>query len=365
VRSGLFPQPSLAPFTTTLEQDTIIRAAYHGGTSFLINHYAKDVFSFDINSLYPFLKIQPLYIGKPTYVPAEKLPPYQIRGFLGLVCATVTVPEELPHPLLLRSLYQDGERRSKIGQGTFTGLFYAEELDYALTLGYTCEVLYGLQFTRKEVTKTFVDHFYALKQSQTNDPAQRQLTKLFLNSLFGKLSQKPLETQSYNELVRAFAVYSGNVTARARILKHKVIKAFPNLISYSDTDSIYLNKDLRLLSTSEKTILCKALGLNELVGPRLGSFKKETFSTEAFFFAPKRYLLRSEHNHFTFKAAGLNQSYYNQPHSFKFLPIYTPSSIHLSPFPPSSTYDPQLSIDHFALSSTTTLFLSPLQITSR
>jgi hypothetical protein len=201
IKGGLDVQLEAFPYVNDFKMDEFLRQAYLGGTSRIVRHHARDVHVYDVNSLYPFAKLGGLPTGGPTWV--DFTPGQDLGDFYGLVAATVTVPAGDPHssplpPLLTQlspsstggPLRPDGSIYAP--SGTFPGLFVADELRDAIEhYGVTIQLHYGLEYPKGPVAENYIRHFTKIKTS-TEDPIKRQLAKLFLNGLYGKLAQRPI-----------------------------------------------------------------------------------------------------------------------------------------------------------------------------
>ena len=72
-------------------------------------------------------------------------------------------------------------------------MIWSEEIKYALRYGYQFKVKYSYKFTRgKDLFDKFVNKEYEFKQNAT-DPIKRSISKLNLNSVYGKFGAKDHE----------------------------------------------------------------------------------------------------------------------------------------------------------------------------
>ena len=85
-------------------------------------------------------------------------------------------------------VHRDGKLISPIG--TWSGVYFSEELKYAKSLGYTVKPLEGYAFNRGKPFNSFVEDFY-IQKSQAKTPFDRLLAKFILNSLYGRTAMKP------------------------------------------------------------------------------------------------------------------------------------------------------------------------------
>lgn len=124
--------------------DTYLRQSYNGGIVDVYKFHLKGKgYYYDVNSLYPTAMCEPMPIGNPTVID----PLLWGHNFFGFVDATVRAPTNEYIGLL--SIKWQG--RLVCPAGTFRGLFFSEELKFALDNGYTIIQIHQLiQFTRGE-----------------------------------------------------------------------------------------------------------------------------------------------------------------------------------------------------------------------
>lgn len=66
-------------------------------------------------------------------------------------------------------------------------MYFSEELKQAVQLGYKVTVLSGYQFSKIDVFKPFVEHFYNIKVSSSG--VERAFAKIILNSAYGSFGR--------------------------------------------------------------------------------------------------------------------------------------------------------------------------------
>ena len=290
--SGLGPSNLLSKYTNSLPKDTFLRTAYFGGLSTVFRHKVHNkVFAFDVNSLYPFSMLNPLPVNKPTLISNISLK--DLPKFFGFLFATVSTPPGIFIPFLLT---RPTLTHPKAPTGTFKGLFFSHELLYALELGYDITLHYGRLYDKKVLCRDYVLHFFNLKLINKDQPIKRFIAKLFLNTLYGKLAQKPnlntlpndfqdldlLHKRPFkltpSDIIPSSPQIGAAITAYSRIHMHKLLVKFQDHLLYSDTDSIYLDIDLRKTNP-------------ELIGDDIGLLKFEGAYDKAIFLKSKTYLL--------------------------------------------------------------------------
>ena len=104
----------------------------------------------------------------------------------------VNTPLDLHVPLLLTKFKSNGHRT--IGPlGNCTGVYTSVEILRALELGYTFKYHRGVYFTSKVIFKEYVDFYYEMKKNSDKNSSAYALSKLMLNSLYGRFGKNPYQ----------------------------------------------------------------------------------------------------------------------------------------------------------------------------
>lgn len=157
-----------------------IKSAYYGGCTEVYKPYGKNLYYYDVNSLYPFASINDMPGMECKYISSldKEL---DIEKLFGFFYCEIESSENyfglLPY-------------RSKQGliypSATWSGWYFSEELKHAIANGYKIKVLRGYEFSReKDIFKNYVTDLYKHK-SESNDVVMKNITKLLLNSLLGR-----------------------------------------------------------------------------------------------------------------------------------------------------------------------------------
>ena len=195
--------------------------------------------------------------------------------------------------------------------GTWSGVYFSEEINNAKKYGYKFNIIRGYTFDKGYIFSEYITNLYNIKQNHTKDSPMYSIAKLLLNSLYGRFGMNPqivnhriinsidsneftknkngvniIDFKNGKELISYFEEsnyltnvsipVSASITAYARIHMFTLIKILERLdykIYYMDTDSLYLNKPLDI----------------KYVGKELGKMKLEHIFKEAIFLAPKVY----------------------------------------------------------------------------
>lgn len=291
------------------KDEDFVREGYYGGRVEIYKFSGKNLNYYDVNSLYPTVMQKYNYpTGKHIIMKGhENISKIIHDGYLGMIKAKITYPKSLICLLPVRT-----KEGTIYPHGTFIGNYTSVELLQAEKEGAKIEYIEGIFWLKKDrVFKEFVSDFYELKR--TSKGAKKEISKLILNSCYGKFGQKRTkqiiisESEAlkkrkdiigYNVLgddnssMRFYSkdeesyrnrninpIYAAFITAYARIYLYRFLKEIGfDHIYYVDTDSIISDKEL-----DSKYIDDKELGL----------FKKEyPCVDEGYFVSPKLYALR-------------------------------------------------------------------------
>lgn len=301
-----------------------IKNSYTGGAVDVYIPYGENLYLYDINSLYPsVMKDYPMPVGVPTYFTGDiqKSRNFEEKPF-GFFEVEITTPDNIKHPILQTKINVDGGSRTIAGVGTWKGWYFSEELYNAEKYGYKFKILQGYLFKKSYIFRDYVDFLYKMKVESEKNSANYTISKLLLNSLYGRLGMSPyvenhilltendsskfcmdenkiitniIDLGNGNEIISYFKKEDVNsinddsirgdktknisiavaaaVTSYARIVMSS-IKMNPKLkIYYSDTDSVVLDTKLN----------------SDFVSSNLGAFKLEETFEKAVFIAPKVY----------------------------------------------------------------------------
>ena len=164
--------------------DAYVRKSYFGGAVDIFKAYAKNVYYYDVNSLYPkaMRELMPLNVIE-TLIETKD---FNLDNFFGFLDLEIECPTTIKHPILPFKL--DG--RTIFPQGLISGVYFSEEIKEAVKLGYKIiKVHSAKRFSSDYIFKEYVDDMYALKANSSG--AERWIAKLLLNSLYGIFGRKP------------------------------------------------------------------------------------------------------------------------------------------------------------------------------
>jgi hypothetical protein len=148
------------------------------------------------------------------------------EGKLGFYNIHFVPPKNLRHPVLPRKVNSFLRWTLEPGQGTYTSV----DIQNALDAGYQVQFIGECLVWDKsgEVFNNYVQFFYDLKRTaeETGNPVLRSMAKRFLNSLYGKMLQGIIETQSeivqtpkeYDDFAKRFYLQNFSITESDKLL---------------------------------------------------------------------------------------------------------------------------------------------------
>lgn len=164
------------------------RLSYYGGMveNFFVGKPRKTIYKLDINSMYPYIMLQPSprrLIGVYN-APNMTLTRRLLDEYKGCAKVTINSPKET-YPKRI-------DKKLCFVNGNFETVLCGDDLDRAIHLRHI-ETIHQLACYEMEYLFTdYVNYFYAKRQEykQANNKVYEQFCKLLLNSLYGKFGQK-------------------------------------------------------------------------------------------------------------------------------------------------------------------------------
>ena len=256
------------------------RAAYHGGRTecFHIGALPKgDYYYLDVNSMYPYvMKSFPMptkFICYSDKIDLSRIGQIMAKYYLIADCIITTKENAY-------SMVHNDKLIFPIG--TYRTILHHSELEYAVQQGHLVSILGYCMYQKDYIFTDYVDFFYGVKLRATEDHnvSWRFISKIFLNSLYGKMGQlRPnrieikgdfpqdiLRQTTYNATLKvhadeviwfgrgwyeyrqgestySFPAIAGAVTAYARMLLYKyMVRCGIDNVFYCDTDSMIVNR---------------------------------------------------------------------------------------------------------------------------
>jgi len=328
-----------------------LKKSYYGGITEVYRPYGKNLYLYDVNSLYPFVALNSMPGLNCIYKDNINKDFSELKNnIFGYFYCRINAPMGylglLPY-------------RTKSGLispiGMFEGFYFSEELKFAYENGYKITVLSGYQFDKTEnVFNDYVKHLYEIK-STTKDDVIRAITKSLLNNLLGRwglnINKYITRFVSHNEFewiketreIRSFRyvedkvlvtydkevsqdvcdlhkldyrkVLLDNIENESDLLtEHDKFNDVSVAISSAVTSyaRIFMNrikldileKGGRLYYTDTDSIVTDIKLDNKLVGNDIGQFKLVHEINEAYFISNKSYALKTTNNKTIIKCKG-------------------------------------------------------------
>jgi hypothetical protein len=251
-----------------------LRTSYYGGNvEVYVNEICKGYF-YDMNSQYPKAMLNDMPEGNPV-LSLEK----DLNKIFGFIYGEISCPNESTLRVPFIQARDPIYSYVRCPRGKFKRLIFSEEIKYAIKYGYTIDIDYCYQFQRgKGLFTDFVNVHYEVKK-KSNDPVQRNIAKLFLNSLYGRLGI--IETGDTLEIVDKETLEKLDrntyVSIIAELNNNNYLVKYSGLIDESITD-LYNNNislfNLNRISGNNKTSYLKKAELK-----KLGVNKTKTISS--------------------------------------------------------------------------------------
>jgi hypothetical protein len=312
-----------------------IKQAYTGGRVDVFKPQGNDLYYYDVNSLYPTVySSQAMPVGKPEYFKGNILD--YIPDAFGFFRCNITAPSNLNIPILQTHVETSAGKRTVAPLGSWTDVLFSEEMHLAINYGYKIEVLEGYTFDKAVVFDKYAEDLFAIKSSHSPSDPMYLISKLLLNSLYGrfgmsldlisheiidnrklvkyigkakefipdiidlnngksivsKISSKNYERDCDTASMNVSIGIAAAITAYARIHMTPFLQDPSYNVYYSDTDSIVTDKPID----------------SKHIGSALGEMKLEYKINKAVFLAPKVYGLITDAGKEVTKVKGFKDS---------------------------------------------------------
>jgi hypothetical protein len=105
----------------------------------------------------------------------------------GFFEVEVETPKNMKIPLLQTRF----GHRTIAPLGTWTGMYFSEEIYNAMKFGYKFKILRGYLFEEANIFSEYVDYLYKLKVNSPPKSPDYIISKLLLNTLYGRFGMNP------------------------------------------------------------------------------------------------------------------------------------------------------------------------------
>jgi DNA polymerase elongation subunit (family B) len=229
-----------------------IKQSYTGGYVDVYKPYNinnKNIYSYDVNSLYPYImKHKPFPVGEPKYFEGSI---YDIKNLFGFLYVKVKCPTSLDTPILQTKPIINGKiSKSTISPvGTWEGWYFSEEIKNAIKHGYSFEIKKGYLFEKSTtVFKEFVDFFYNIKKNTPKSDPRYLISKLILNSLYGRFGMSPFMLNHLIINSKDFNKYHEKYSKNDELNNILDFNNGKMLISYEGSENLKLNISISIAS---------------------------------------------------------------------------------------------------------------------
>ena len=142
-----------------------IKEGYTGGAVDVYKPYGKNIYRYDVNSLYPYIMSNnPMPVGNPTYIEGSSdtiLSIIKDKNKFSFIEVEVNCPDNIKAPLLLHRV----NNKTLAPTGSWKGVYTSIEILRALELGYKFKYIKGVYFNTEIIFKEYVEHYYEMKQN--------------------------------------------------------------------------------------------------------------------------------------------------------------------------------------------------------
>lgn len=325
---------------------TDIKEAYYGGVTEVYKPHGFNLLYYDVNSLYPFASLNSMPGNKCFYMEDFSGSGLNLDGLFGYFYCEVKTDNNYLGLLPVRT-----DIGLIMPNGKWYGWYFSEELKFAVSKGYTINVIKGYNFNKEEnVFSEYVKDLYQIKSKSTGHI--KVIAKSLLNNLIGRFGMniyKPITeivqsekldliitTREYNSfkeltendyIITYYPEISKKICESHGLDYLKVLKSEVNIEYGSESKDVslttaaavtsysriflasikldILNRGGNIYYTDTDSIVTDIPLRDELIGSNLGQFKLEHKVKEAYFISAKTYCLVLQDNTTSIKAKGL------------------------------------------------------------
>ncbi|KAK2995386.1 hypothetical protein RJ640_029018 [Escallonia rubra] len=334
-RTNYYDEKNWPIYIPNRNEDTFIRRGYYGGHSDTYIPYGENLYSYDVNSLYPhIMKSFPMPGGRPVW--HGHLEGQNLDNLFGFIEAHVVCPSTISRPFLP---YRDDNTNTLIfPTGNFVGVYYSEELKYARDIGYKINPLSGYLFEKMHNSPFggFVSSVFKMRQDakRMGNNAMSYVYKILMNSLYGRFGINPICTVTeicnldrYNHLtMEEDFIYADKLSSHYYIVSYLTNTAVasgtdwrpPRISAVQLAAAItacarihmypYISRPDCYYTDTDSVVLGSPLPEGEISSTVLGKFKLEHNIKKGLFLAPKSYSFETQEGGQILKHKGLAKS---------------------------------------------------------
>ena len=289
-RSRFMKEKSIPKLSRIISDN--IRKGYTGGSVDMFIPEGKNLYCYDVNSLYPS-RMRECLLPSGNFKKFEgdirKINP-QAFGFFF---CKITAPENILHPILQTHVNTNNGIRTISPIGSWEDMIFSQELYNAEKFGYNFEILWGYTCDSDYLFTDYVDTFYKMRLNFPKSDPLNFIAKILMNSLYGRFGmrenlpeviimskenfsefeennlEKIIDSKEINGFYLVTLINNGEeseslninvgvasaITSYSRIHMTKFKNNSDFNLYYTDTDSIYIDKEL-----NDKFVSSKELG---------------------------------------------------------------------------------------------------------
>jgi len=132
-------------------------------------------------------------VGNPSFFEGDLIYLHQdVKDLVGFYEVEVTSPKDLKYPILQTRIKTKHGTRTVAPLGTWTGVYYSEELALAKQYGYTFKILRGCLFKKQNIFEGFIEKLYNIKVNNVPGSPNYIIAKMLMNSLYGRFGMKDI-----------------------------------------------------------------------------------------------------------------------------------------------------------------------------
>ena len=304
-------------------EEQFIRSGYYGGHTDVYLPTGEHLKYYDVNSLYPYSMLSEMPAGKPRWKNnlGLKKTKIELKDMFGFIKAFIICPADMHKPFLP---YKQSDGTLIFPTGRFIGVYFSEELKYAVSIGYKVYPICGYLFDRMESPfKDFVNDIYRrrLEAKARGEKALDFIHKTTMNSLYGRFGINPESTTTLilnkeealkfpmehegfmhsEELCadRFLITYKNKRSAELQRKREKppanaavqisaAVTAYARIHMYP-----YIAREDCYYTDTDSIVVKHPLPADEVSATKLGAFKLEHDVTKGVFLAPKSYMLQT------------------------------------------------------------------------
>ena len=204
-----------------------IKEAYFGGITDVYKPYGKDLCYIDVNSLYPYVALNPMPGTECEYIESFEDKGLDLENLFGFFYARVKTND-----LYIGLLPIHKDNRLILPNGEFYGIWSSEELKFAKSKGYEITVIKGYQFNKvNNIFNDYVNDLFNKKRNSTG--FLKRIYKSLLNNFLGRFGLniiKPI-TQTVNKDRRDYIFSTRIVHSETILNENTFLISFDPVIS--------------------------------------------------------------------------------------------------------------------------------------